>query len=102
MSDNNRTPLPFKAPDSGVAIVGQPFYLTMVRCLVDAILTCNCGGALTRVEPHASAELTTVEIHASEPSACPSCGRIFNMAFNPTTAKLEIVITMPTKHEVPS
>lgn len=78
-----KAPLPFQAPSS-IPVIGQPFQLTMVRCLVDATLSCNCGG-----------ESTTVEIRGSVGAPCPSCGRVFNMAFNPTTNKMEVSIAVP-------
>jgi len=68
----------------GVPIVGQPFTLTMARCPVDATLTCNCGGADA-----------AVTITASVQAACPSCGRQYLLAFNPTTAKLEVYVNSP-------
>jgi len=70
--------------NAGVPIIGQPFTLTMARCVVDAVLTCNCGGAET-----------TVTITASVEAACPSCRRRYVLAFNPTNAKLEIYVNIP-------
>lgn len=69
-------------------VVGQPFTLVSVSCPMNAVLHCNCGGAET-----------DVAIVGSVGAACPTCGRMFNLAFNPTTMKVECVIGVPTPKE---
>lgn len=72
-------------------IIGQPMTIHTAFCPVTATLTCNCGG-----------DNTAVTITLSQQAACPSCGRMFNAAFNPTTNKMEFVIALPKPEEVPS
>jgi hypothetical protein len=87
---NSNPPTPFpQAP--GVPILGQPFQLKNIYCPVTANLSCTCGGAET-----------DVAIVASVPGTCPSCHKIFNIAFNPTTMKLEVLMMVPTEEKVPS
>ena len=74
-----------------VPIVGQPFTLKVISCPVNATLTCNCGGA--------DVDVTIV---GSVSAACPSCHKIYNFAFNPTTGKLEGMIALPAGDQVPS
>lgn len=81
---------PFQSIQNNVPIIGQPFQLHQIMCPVSAKLTCNCGGPDT-----------AVEIKMSTQANCPSCGRGFNIAFNPTTQKIEMSIAIP-KPEVPS
>ena len=40
---------PFAFPNPGVPIVGQPFTVQSLYCPVNAVFTCNCGGADTTV-----------------------------------------------------
>jgi hypothetical protein len=74
-----------------VPIVGQPFTLKTIGCPVNATLSCNCGGAMT-----------DVTIVASVAAACPSCQKVFNIGFNPTTNKLEVLVGLPPVQQVPS
>ncbi len=76
---------------NGVPIVGQPFTLQKIMCPITATLSCNCGGTNT-----------VVEITQSQPGTCPSCGRQFNLAFNPTTAGIECSIAVPKAEGEPS
>ena len=85
-ANGNRNPLQFQTKQ--VPVVGQPFTLVSVSCPMNAHLRCNCGS--TNAD---------VSIVGSVGAACPSCGKMFNMAFNPTTMKVECVIGVPTQKE---
>jgi len=76
---------------TGVPIVGQPFTLLTAGCPMNMTLTCNCGGPET-----------AVAIVSSVAAACPSCRRVYNAMFNPTTGKVEMHVQVPTKELVPS
>jgi len=92
MSNNGeKSPIPFARPPAapGVPIVGQPFALVRVSTPVNATLTCNCGGAET-----------LVTVVASIPAACPSCRKVYSVAFNPCTGQLQIQIGLPQPEQV--
>ena len=82
-------PIPF--PHTQTHIIGQPFTLHTAWCPVNMTLTCNCGG----VE-------TSVTIVGSVSAACPSCRRVYNAGFNPTTGKMEMSVGVPQAEQVPS
>ena len=71
-------PLPFRA--ASVPVVGQPFRLRAASVPVDAVLDCGCGG-----------ERVTVAITMSGGAACPSCGRQFNVVFDPMGGGLGVL-----------
>jgi len=73
-----------------VPLVGQPFALRSVWVPVHATLDCRCGG-----------DDVVVTIVASQPAACPSCGKMFAVAYNPVAGKLEMQIGVPNA-QVPS
>ena len=76
---------------ANVPIVGQPFTLVKVEIPVNATLTCNCGG-----------DHTNVEIVASAPTACASCGKTYLPLFNMATGQLQIQISVPKTEGQPS
>ena len=83
---------PLSFPPTAVPIVGQPFSIQSLYCPVNAVFTCNCGGAAD----------TTVTIAGSVAASCPACQTSYNVAFNPTTGKLEVRVHVPTGEKVPS
>ena len=87
----NGDPIPF-APPANTPIVGQPFTLRSILIPVTASLTCNCG----------LGDDTTITIVSSAGATCPGCGRVWNVAFNPTTNKLEFSMALPGIEQVPS
>jgi hypothetical protein len=88
MSANNNRPVAFPAPAS-TPIVGQPFTLLSILIPVSAAITCNCGqSGDTRIN-------TTINIVLSAGATCPACHRVWNVAFNPTTNKLEFTMALP-------
>jgi hypothetical protein len=89
MPINQQKPAPFgQAP---VTIIGQPFTLVSIFCPVTASLRCNCGGAPTQIDIVDSVE-----------AACPSCRKVYNIRFNPTTNQLEVQMSIPGTAQVPS
>jgi len=92
MSENGNKPLPFPASTS-TPIVGQPFTLLSILVPVTAVLKCNCG---------AEGGDTTVTIVQSVSAPCPGCQRVWNVALNPTTMKLEFAMALPDPAQVPS
>jgi hypothetical protein len=90
MSNNGKAPLPFAAP-AGTPIVGQPFTLKTVGIPMNATLSCNCGGADTEVT-----------ILLSAPAACPSCGTMYGLFFNPQTMQVCMNMVKPQPEGVPS
>ncbi|MFH1602734.1 MAG: hypothetical protein ABIH03_02380 [Pseudomonadota bacterium] len=80
---HDKVPLQFPA-QSNVPVIGAPFTIQAVSVPTNLTLQCNCGG-----------EQTTVEILASVPTACPSCGKVYHAAFNPIAGKLEVKIGVP-------
>jgi hypothetical protein len=89
MSGNGKAPLQF--PSQAVPIVGQPFTLEAISVPCNAKLRCNCGG--TDVQ---------IMIANSVAVACPSCHRVFNVAFNPTKNAVEFHIAAPEPPKVAS
>lgn len=73
-----------------IPVIGQPVTLLAVYIPVTATLQCNCGGA------HAPLEIVN-----SVAVPCPSCGNVYNVAFNPAENKLQVTGIKP-KIEVPS
>lgn len=86
---DQKAPLPFPA---STPIVGQPFTLLSILIPVTAAIRCNCGGAGD----------TTITIVLSSGATCPACARVWNVAFNPTTQKLEFTMALPGTEQVPS
>jgi hypothetical protein len=77
--------------NSQTPIVGQPFSIKAIWVPCNATLHCNCGGADV-----------DVTIENSVASACPSCGKSYNCAFNPMQNKVEFSIAVPEPEKVPS
>lgn len=78
---------PFKFPKqqqpvSNVPIVGQPFQVTAIGIPMNAAITCN-----------ADAEKLTINM--SQPVTCPSCGKIYNLVFNPVTMQPQAIVQGP-------
>lgn len=71
-----------KQPTNSVPIVGQPFQVTSIGIPVNATVTCN-----------ADAEKLTISL--SQPVTCPSCGKIYNLIFNPTNGQMQAIVQMP-------
>lgn len=82
--NGGKKPLPFPAASPAVPLVGQPFKVVAIWCPVNLTLDCNCGGEQVRVE-----------VVGSLPTACPSCGKVYRVAFNPMTQKIEMQIAIP-------
>lgn len=64
---------------NGPVLVGQPFTITAFAIPVNVTLTCNCGG-----------DQTTVQITASAPATCASCGHVFFATFDPRTGQVQV------------
>jgi hypothetical protein len=74
----------FKNNGQAVPIIGQPFTVENIWLPCNAKLHCNCGGADV-----------AVTIVNSESSACPSCQKVYNCAFNPQKNAVEFSIAVP-------
>ena len=90
MSDNGKNTTLF--PGQPVPILGQPFTVLDVTIPVNAKVRCNCGGGADAV----------VVILASVAAGCPSCGRLYNVAFNPATGQIVVGVNSLESDKVPS
>ncbi len=73
---------------SNVPIIGQPFSLTSISIPVNATGICHCGGPDT-----------TIVVILSTPAACPSCGKIFTIAYNPANQQVAVGMSLPEQKE---
>ena len=67
-----------------IPVIGQPFTLEAVSVPMHARIRCNCGGTDA-----------LVEIVQSVAAPCPSCGRQFNVTYNPVEQKVNVQMLVP-------
>lgn len=83
--NNNRLTPPNNVPQNGPVLVGQPFSFLNIVVPVNATLQCNCGGK----------EYAVVEIVASTPAVCGSCGKVYVVGLNPQNGQVFVQIGKP-------